>query len=119
SDVAVLAVCAGYQLLGHYYQPSRGPRFEGIGALDVYTEAGSIRFMNHIAVECEFAQGSRQSLVGCENHSGRTYRRQTVGPLGRVVAGGGKNGEDGCAGAISRQVICMSTHGPRRPKHPW
>jgi len=119
SDVAVLAVCAGYQLLGHYYQPSRGPRFEGIGALDVYTEAGPIRFMNHIAVECEFAQGSRQSLVGFENHSGRTYRGQSVGPLGRVLAGGGNNGEDGTEGAIYRQVYCTYMHGPVLPKNPW
>src|SRR5215471_4231954 len=29
TDVVMLAVCAGYQLLGHYYQPFHGPRLEG------------------------------------------------------------------------------------------
>src|SRR5690242_18534926 len=57
ADVAVLAVCAGYQLLGHYYQPFTGPRLEGVGALDLRTEGGNTRFMNHIAVECDFAEG--------------------------------------------------------------
>src|SRR5579884_3685835 len=49
SDVVVLAVCAGYQLLGRYYQPSKGARLEGVGALDCYTEAGNTRYMNHVA----------------------------------------------------------------------
>src|SRR5215469_4025261 len=44
SDVVILAVCAGYQLLGHYYQPFTGPRLQGVGALDINTEGGNIRF---------------------------------------------------------------------------
>lgn len=119
SDVAMLAVCAGYQLLGQYYQPSKGPRLEGIGALDLFTEGGPTRFMNHIAVECEFAGGSPRTLVGFENHSGRTYRGPGVAPLGRVLAGGGNNGEDGTEGAIYRQVYCTYMHGPVLPKNPW
>src|SRR5215813_2134658 len=72
-DVVVLAVCAGYQLLGHYYQPFRGPRLEGVGALDLRTEGGNVRFMNHLAAECSFTPGGPKTLVGFENHSGRTY----------------------------------------------
>jgi CobQ-like glutamine amidotransferase family enzyme len=119
SDVAMLAVCAGYQLLGHYYQPPRGPRLEGIGALDVRTEAGSVRFMNHIAIECEFAGVPGNTLVGFENHSGRTYRGPEVKPLGKVLAGGGNNGEDGTEGAVYREVYCTYMHGPVLPKNPW
>src|SRR5215467_2336936 len=84
SDVVVLAVCAGYQLLGRYYQPYTGDRLEGVGALDLRTEGGNTRFMNHIAVECDFALGGPKSLVGFENHSGRTYLGPKAKPLGRV-----------------------------------
>jgi CobQ-like glutamine amidotransferase family enzyme len=119
SDVVVLAVCAGYQLLGHYYQPYTGDRLDGVGALDLRTEGGNTRFMNHIAVECDFAPGGPRSLVGFENHSGRTYVGPKAKPLGRVVAGSGNNGEDGGEGARYRQVYGTYMHGPVLPKNPW
>jgi CobQ-like glutamine amidotransferase family enzyme len=119
SDVALLAVCAGYQLLGHYYQPYVGERLEGVGALDLRTEGGNTRFMNHIALECDFAEGGPQTLVGFENHSGRTYLGPKAQPLGRLVAGSGNNGEDGFEGARYRQVYGTYLHGPVLPKNPW
>lgn len=118
TDVVMLAVCAGYQLLGHYYQPFVGPRLPGIGALDLYTVGGARRFMNHIAVECDF-DGQVRSLVGFENHSGQTRLGPGINPLGRVVAGGGNNGEDGGEGAIYRKVYATYLHGPVLPKNPW
>ncbi|GAC1443772.1 MAG: glutamine amidotransferase [Chloroflexota bacterium] len=119
SEVVFLAVCAGYQLLGHYYQPFTGPRLEGIGALDIYTEAGSIRFMNHVAVECSFAGGEPRTLLGFENHSGCTYLGAGIESLGTVLAGGGNNGKDGLEGARYRQVYGTYLHGPVLPKNPW
>jgi CobQ-like glutamine amidotransferase family enzyme len=119
SDVALLAVCAGYQLLGHYYQPYVGERLGGVGALDLRTEGGNTRFMNHIALECDFAAGGPQTLVGFENHSGRTYLGPKAQPLGRLVAGSGNNGEDGFEGARYRQVYGTYLHGPVLPKNPW
>jgi CobQ-like glutamine amidotransferase family enzyme len=119
SDVVILAVCAGYQLLGHYYQPFAGPRLQGVGALDIYTEGSNTRFMNHLAMECDFAPGEPQRLVGFENHSGRTYLGQGAQPLGRVIAGSGNNGQDGSEGARYRQVYGTYLHGPVLPKNPW
>ena len=119
SDVVVLAVCAGYQLLGDYYQPFNGPRLEGVHAVDMYTIGGDTRFMNHIAVECDFAPGGAQTLVGFENHSGRTYLGPKAQPLGRVIAGSGNNGEDGGEGLRYRQVYGTYLHGPVLPKNPW
>jgi CobQ-like glutamine amidotransferase family enzyme len=119
SDVVVLAVCAGYQLMGTYYQPFRGPRLAGAGAIELYTEGGDTRFMNHIAIECDFARGGPQTLVGFENHSGRTYLGPGVAPLGRVLAGSGNNGSDGGEGARYRQVYGTYLHGPVLPKNPW
>jgi hypothetical protein len=118
-NAVVLAVCAGYQLLGHYYAPSEGPRIEGIDVLDVATEAGPTRFIGHVAVDCDFGSGNRGQLTGFENHSGRTRLGSGAEPLGRVLAGGGNNGEDGTEGARYREVYATYLHGPVLPKNPW
>jgi lipid II isoglutaminyl synthase (glutamine-hydrolysing) len=118
-NAVVLAVCAGYQLLGHYYAPAEGPRIEGIDVLDVVTEAGPTRFIGHVAVDCDFGSGNRGQLTGFENHSGRTRLGSGAEPLGHVLAGGGNNGEDGTEGARYREVYATYLHGPVLPKNPW
>jgi lipid II isoglutaminyl synthase (glutamine-hydrolysing) len=119
ADVVVLAVCAGYQLLGKYYAPEAGAPIAGIGVLDAVTEGGATRFMGHIAVSCDFGRGGPQRLVGYENHSGRTYLGPGAGQLGRVIAGSGNNGGDGAEGARYREVYATYLHGPLLPKNPW
>src|SRR5260370_29799390 len=47
----VLAVCGGYQLLGHYYQTADGRRFDGIGMIDVTTQARQKRFIGDVVVK--------------------------------------------------------------------
>jgi lipid II isoglutaminyl synthase (glutamine-hydrolysing) len=118
ADAVVLAVCAGYQLLGKHYTPVGAPPIAGIGALDVVTEGGSTRFISHIAVACDLGQGEQHRLVGFENHSGRTYLGPGADPLGRVIAGSGNNGEDGTEGARYREVYATYLHGPVLPKNP-
>jgi len=115
----VLAVCAGYQLLAKYYAPVDGEPITGIGVLDAVTEGGGTRFMSHIAVGCDLGQGKQRTLVGFENHSGRTYLGPGADPLGRVIAGSGNNGEDGTEGARYREVYATYLHGPVLPKNPW
>ena len=119
TGAVVLAVCAGYQLLGQYYAPVGAPPIAGIGVLDAVTEGGTTRFMSHIAVACDLGQGGPASLVGFENHSGRTYLGPGADPLGRVIAGSGNNGEDGTEGARYREVYATYLHGPVLPKNPW
>src|SRR6266536_4771285 len=99
SNTVILSVCAGYQLLGHYYKPFQGPELKGVGLLDLYTEGGGTRFMTHMALEGSFDQKGTRTLVGYENHSGRTYLGSKVQPLGKVLAGWGNNGKDGVEGA--------------------
>jgi len=41
SNTVFLAVCAGFQLLGHSYKPFQGPELKGVGLLDLYTEAAT------------------------------------------------------------------------------
>jgi hypothetical protein len=119
ADAVVLAVCAGYQLLGKCYAPAAAPAITGIGALDVVTEGSSTRFMSHIAVACDLGQGRQHRLVGFENHSGRTYLGAGAAPLGQVIAGSGNNGKDGTEGARYRQVYATYLHGPLLPKNAW
>jgi len=119
SDAVVLAVCAGYQLLGQYYAPPNGPRIQGIGVLDAITQGGPERFIGHVAVECDLSPGRQYQLAGFENHSGRTYLGGDTKPLGRVLAGAGNNGEDGTEGARYREVYATYLHGPVLPKNPW
>ncbi|HVU67149.1 MAG TPA: hypothetical protein VHD63_08475, partial [Ktedonobacteraceae bacterium] len=51
ANVVFLCVCAGFQLMGHYYQPAQGARLDGVGILDMYTQGGGERFMTHMAME--------------------------------------------------------------------
>ncbi len=119
SDAVVLAVCAGYQLLGRYYAPADGPTIPGLGVLDAVTEAGPVRFIGHAAVACDLGHGRQHQLTGFENHSGRTYLGAGVQPLGRVLAGAGNNGQDHTEGARYREVYASYLHGPVLPKNPW
>jgi lipid II isoglutaminyl synthase (glutamine-hydrolysing) len=112
--VPVLAVCGGYQLLGHYYRPFHGEDLPGIGVMDVVSEAGHLRHIGNIVVDTE----EFGTLVGFENHSGRTLLGAEVTPLGRVRTGGGNNGEDGTEGARFMNAIGCYMHGALLPKNP-
>ncbi len=110
---AVLSVCGGYQLLGHFYRPFDGPELPGVGILDEHTVAGRTRFIGNVLALGE------EPLVGFENHSGRTYLGPRAAPLARVVVGAGNNGEDGTEGAVQGKVIGTYLHGSLLPKNPW
>ncbi len=109
-----LAICGGYQLLGHYYQMSDGTKCEYIGAIDVFTVAGEKRMIGNTACISEEAG----TIVGFENHAGKTFLSGTVRSLGTVLKGSGNNGEDGCEGARYKNVFATYYHGPVLPKNP-
>jgi lipid II isoglutaminyl synthase (glutamine-hydrolysing) len=116
---AVLAVCGGYQLLGHYYETATGEHLPGIGLMDVRTEAGGKRCIGDVVVESDESLGLRpRTLVGFENHSGRTFLGDGVRPLGRVVRGGGNNAADGTEGAVVGSLFGTYLHGSLLPKNP-
>jgi len=116
---AVLAVCGGYQLLGHYYQTAEGERYPGVGLLDVITEAGDRRCIGDVVVEANPALGlDPPTLVGFENHSGRTFLGEGVQPLGSVRWGSGNNGADGTEGAVAGNLFGTYLHGSLLPKNP-
>ena len=115
---ALLAVCGGYQLLGHSYQLGT-EKVEGLGLADMRTvrEPGE-RLIGNIAIETDLGAGLRL-LAGFENHGGRTYLGPDAVPLGRVVRGFGNNGRDGLEGVRSANLIGTYLHGPLLPKNAW
>lgn len=114
----VLAVCGGYQLLGHYYQTADGQRFNGIGLIDVKTEAGKKRFIGDVVVKTAIEGLAPDTLVGFENHSGRTFLGPEARPLGQLLMGKGNNGSDGTEGCVQGGVIGTYLHGSLLPKNP-
>ena len=117
--MAVLAVCGGYQLLGHDYVDAQGTRLTGLGLLDLRTEAGPGRWIGNVVLEADPGLGlSPSTLVGFENHGGRTHLGPSLRPLGRVVVGGGNNGEDGGEGVVAGRVVGTYLHGSILPKNP-
>lgn len=115
--LAFLCICGGFQLLGRYYRTADGQECEYIGALDVTTEGSPDRMIGNYAFRLPEEHGGL-TVVGFENHGGRTWLGEGLAPLGRVLRGGGNNGQDGTEGARYKNVFCTYSHGPLLPKNP-
>jgi len=113
NGAAVLAVCAGFQLIGHRYDTGDGESIDGLGLVDAVTRAGSPRLIGEIVVEP--AEGL-PILTGFENHGGRTTLGAGERPLGRVLTGGG-NG-DGSDVGLRDRLVGTYLHGPVLPRNP-
>jgi CobQ-like glutamine amidotransferase family enzyme len=115
---ALLAVCGGYQLLGHSYQLGE-EKLPGLGLADLETvrEPGP-RLIGNVAIEADLGAGPRL-LAGFENHGGRTYLGAGAKPLGRVLEGAGNNAKDGFEGVCRANLIGTYLHGPLLPKNAW
>ena len=114
----VLAVCGGYQLLGHGYEMGDDV-LPGVGLADLRTvrEPGE-RLIGNCAIEADLGGGPRV-IAGFENHGGRTYLGDGEQPLGRVLSGHGNNGRDGFEGVHKRNIVGTYLHGPLLPKNVW
>lgn len=118
-----LYICGAYQFLGKYYKEADGTIITGLGILDLYTENPGeqhSRLIGNIVIEMEDGNWKMENptLVGFENHGGRTYLRKGVKPLGRVLKGFGNNGGDSTEGAVYKNSFCTYLHGPILPKNP-
>ncbi|HWP98020.1 MAG TPA: glutamine amidotransferase [Syntrophomonadaceae bacterium] len=114
----VLAICGAYQLLGAYYRSPDGQKFDGLGLFQFHTESEKGRLIGNIVIESTLGD-SQTSVVGFENHGGRTYfEDKNLQPLGRVLKGFGNNGKDGGEGLKYHNLIGSYLHGPLLPKNP-
>ena len=114
NGAVMLGICGGYQLMGHYYQPHDGDRLEGLSLMDAYTVAGDKRMIGNVSI----VRPSGQTVVGFENHSGKTFLGPGVKPLGKVINGYGNNGEDEQEGACVGNLYGTYLHGSLLPKNP-
>ncbi len=110
-----LAICGGYQMLGHYYKTWDGQQCDFLGALDLYTVGHKDRMIGNYIFNCDEIG---ETVVGFENHSGKTYLGSSVKPMGKVLKGYGNNGEDGMEGARYHNVFATYSHGCLLPKNP-
>jgi CobQ-like glutamine amidotransferase family enzyme len=141
---ALLAVCGGFQNLGHVYRSALVGELRGPGVLDVSTDAPleGRRLVGGVIVELAADSpiagigrasaaaagfgGEEGSIVGFENHGGRTHRAPGVPELGHVPLGHGNDGEDGTEGVLlapgtgGLRGLRIGTylHGPLLPRNP-
>lgn len=115
-----LYVCGGYQLLGNYYVTPNKERIEGLGILDMYTLAGKAedRIVGDIVIEANLDNLADKTIIGFENHGGRTFLGAEMQPFGQVVSGQGNNGQDKTEGIIYKKTIGTYLHGPILAKNP-
>lgn len=144
-EIPGLYICGAYQFLGKYYKEANGTIIPGLDILDLYTEnpgENHERLIGNIVVNIDYLPftiyhsknenhkskipvGSsiinRKSptLVGFENHGGRTYLGKGIEPLGKVIKGFGNNGKDATEGAIYKNSFGTYLHGPILPKNPF
>ncbi|OGG13004.1 cobalamin biosynthesis protein CobQ [Candidatus Gottesmanbacteria bacterium RIFCSPHIGHO2_01_FULL_39_10] len=118
-DIPGLFVCGSPQLLGHYYMTGDGKKLPGLGIFDYVT-----KHFGHDKPRCignttgEISSKFKNTIVGFENHGGRTYLAKNCLPFAKVLKGFGNNGEDGTEGAVYKNVIACYYHGPFLPKNP-
>jgi CobQ-like glutamine amidotransferase family enzyme len=114
--VPYLGVCGGYQLAGRFYRGADGVEIAGAGVFDLYTLHPGPRAKRLIGnLVAEWDGGT---LVGFENHGGRTYLGPGTQPFAKVVHGFGNDGESGLEGARYRNAFGCYLHGPVLPKNP-
>ena len=109
---AVLAVCAGLQILGNSFAIEGDASYPGLGLVDAVTTRGPSRSVGDMASR---VQG--RLLVGFENHGGVTVLGEQVRPLGEMVVGRGNDGRsDGFRAPL---LWATYAHGPVLAQNPW
>jgi CobQ-like glutamine amidotransferase family enzyme len=130
---ALLAICGGYQNLGRSYRFADGRTVRGPGIFPIETVAARDRLVGPIVARLtpvaaayvgSGAAPERATIVGFENHSGRTYLDENVSAFATVESGGGNNGSDGTEGLLlpggGEHGLRIGTylHGPLLPSNP-
>lgn len=118
----LLAVCAGFQLLGESFTGPDGELEQGLGILDMRTRRGSgRRAVGELASRASDRLGlggASRMLTGFENHAGRTDLGEGVEPLGEVVTGVGNGSALAADGAVAERVVGTYMHGPVLARNP-
>src|SRR5687767_10685848 len=126
----ILAVCAGYQIVGRSFPGAEGIE-TGLELLDATTTVGAgPRAVGELLIEPEPTL-DLPLLTGFENHQGVTALGPDARPLGWVIEGVGNgagdvasrsDGRSGAAsrseGALGERVVATYAHGPVLARNP-
>jgi lipid II isoglutaminyl synthase (glutamine-hydrolysing) len=117
---AILAVCAGFQIVGRTFPGAGGDPHEGVGLLDVDTvKPIGPRAVGEVLVDVDpAALGPLPTLTGFENHGGATSRAEGTPALGQIVVGVGNGVGDGSEGAVQGRIVGTYLHGPVLARNP-
>jgi CobQ-like glutamine amidotransferase family enzyme len=120
--VTVLAVCAGFQVLGREFAVGTGEMRPGFGIVDCITDARlPQRAVGELVARpaaAAMVEAGVPVLTGFENHGGRTRLGPGVEPLGVVERGVGNGDETGSDGLVSGRVVGTYLHGPVLARNP-
>jgi CobQ-like glutamine amidotransferase family enzyme len=118
AGAAVLAICAGLQVLGVSFVGPDGVERAGLGLLDCTTVPGrGRRYLGEVVVE-PTAEPSLPTLTGYENHGAMTLLGAGGIPEGVVRHGAGNGAGDGLEGVVDRRVWGTYLHGPVLARNP-
>ena len=118
-----LFICGAYQLLGKYYELFDGSKINGLELFNIFTKSPDIRekrFVGNVIGEIAdhgissllTKQYGFKSIIGFENHGGRTYFLENYKPFLNISTGYGNNGKTKKEGMVSKNFICSYLHGP-------
>ncbi len=109
---ALLAVCAGFQIVGTTLEGPDGGIVDGLGILDVATTRASARLVGEVAVRDDTL--GTGWIVGFENHRGVST------PAPGAAAIGPRTPERGCPtdGVVSGRAVGTYLHGPVLARNP-
>jgi lipid II isoglutaminyl synthase (glutamine-hydrolysing) len=112
NGAVVLAVCAGFQLIGTSLVTGENEAVPGLDLIDAVTTRAPKRLVGEVAVQDE-ALGTGW-LVGFENHRGVTTIGEGAVPLGP------REPERGCTtdGVVRGHVVGTYLHGPVLARNP-
>jgi CobQ-like glutamine amidotransferase family enzyme len=118
TGAAVLAVCAGLQIIGRSFVGPDGSRADGLGLLDCETVRGTgTRSVGEIVVDPSPDLGL-PILTGYENHASTTLLGPSARPVGPVLHGVGNGGGTGVDGCTSGRIFGTYLHGPALARNP-
>lgn len=109
----ILAICAGFQLMGTTMAATDGRVIEGLGLVDAATRPGATRTVGELLVDTVLTGVG--TLTGFENHRGVTDLGPGVRPLGRGTGASGGVHPEGC---VAGGLIGTYLHGPALARNP-
>ena len=113
----ILAICAGIQILGQWYESKAYGRIKSIGLLDVITFSQKSRIVGE-AISIPLIKGLTQPLTGFENHLNGTSLGAEAKPLSFVIKGRGNKSRGFHDGAIQGNIMATYLHGPCLARNP-